>query len=87
MGILSQRGIGQTFGVSNDLIQSEVMSHFRTYSLLEKYLANPVKLQEQMSFQIEPLSKKLLIEKYQQLITFRNLLFVSEFLFKILRIR
>lgn len=64
VSILNQSGLGQSTGATIDLIQSDVKDHFRTYSLVEKYLGNPIKLQEQLSFQIEPASKKLLIEKY-----------------------
>lgn len=62
--MLNQSGLGQSTGASIDLIQSDVLDHFRTYSLVEKYLGNPIKLHEQLSFQIDPSSKKLLIEKY-----------------------
>lgn len=51
-------------GVSKELIASDVLDHFRTYSLLEKLLSNPNKLQEQLSFQIEPQTRQLLIEKF-----------------------
>jgi len=66
VSILNQRGLGQTTGASLDLIASDVLDHYRTYSLLEKLLSNPSKLQEQLAFQIEPHTKKLLIEKYYE---------------------
>ncbi|KAL3278263.1 hypothetical protein HHI36_013600 [Cryptolaemus montrouzieri] len=61
---LNQRGLGQETGASLELIASDVLDHYRTYSLLEKLLINPNKLQEQLAFQIEPLTRQLLIEKY-----------------------
>lgn len=50
-------------GASLELIASDVLDHYRTYSLLEKLLSHPTKLQEQLAFQIEPQTKQLLIEK------------------------
>ncbi|KAI4454789.1 acidic fibroblast growth factor intracellular binding protein [Holotrichia oblita] len=61
---LNQSGLGLITGASLDLIASDVLDHYRTYSLLEKLLSNPNKLQEQLEFQIEPQTKQLLIEKY-----------------------
>lgn len=61
------RGLGQITGASLELIASDVLDHYRTYSLLEKLLSNPNKLQEQLAFQIEPQTRQLLIEKYYEL--------------------
>jgi len=47
-----------------ELIASDVLDHYRTYSLLEKLLCLPSKLSEQPSFQLEPQTRYLLIEKY-----------------------
>lgn len=64
VSILNQRGLGQLTGASVELIASDVLDHYRTYSLLEKLLSNPNKLQEQLAFQIDPQTRQLLIEKY-----------------------
>lgn len=64
MSILNQRGLQEQTGATLELIASDVLDHFRTYSLLEKLLSNPNKLQEQLAFQIEPQTRQLLIEKY-----------------------
>lgn len=61
--VLKNRGLDKTTGASIELIASDVLDHYRTYSLLEKLLGNPNKLQEQFVFQIEPLTRQLLIEK------------------------
>ncbi|XP_017779544.1 PREDICTED: acidic fibroblast growth factor intracellular-binding protein [Nicrophorus vespilloides] len=61
---LNLHGLGQTTGATLELIASDVLDHYRTYSLIEKLLSNPNKLQEQLEFQIEPQTKQLLIEKY-----------------------
>jgi len=66
VSILNQRGLGQTTGAPLDLIASDVLDHYRTYSLLEKLLSCPQKLQEQVEFQIEPHTKQLLIEQYYE---------------------
>lgn len=50
-----------------ELVASDVLDHYRTYSLLERLLFAPTKLSEQPSFQLEPLSQQLLIEKYYNL--------------------
>lgn len=55
-----------TTPVSLELIASDVLDHYRTYSLLEKLMYSPVKLNDQPAFQLEPQTKKLLIEKYEQ---------------------
>ncbi|XP_024082614.1 acidic fibroblast growth factor intracellular-binding protein isoform X2 [Cimex lectularius] len=49
-----------------ELVKSDVSDHYRTYNLLEKLLHNPPKLAEQLHFQIEPLTRQLLIEKYYE---------------------
>nr|XP_022920490.1 acidic fibroblast growth factor intracellular-binding protein [Onthophagus taurus] len=63
---LNQGGLGIQTGATLELIASDVLDHYRTYSLLEKLLSNPNKLQEQLEFQIEPQTRKLLIEKYYE---------------------
>ncbi|KRT79401.1 hypothetical protein AMK59_7736 [Oryctes borbonicus] len=64
--MLNQSGLGLITGASLELIASDVLDHYRTYSLLEKLLSNPNKLQEHSEFQIEPQTRKLLIEKYYE---------------------
>ncbi|XP_063225809.1 acidic fibroblast growth factor intracellular-binding protein [Bacillus rossius redtenbacheri] len=64
--ILHQRGVTQQMGASLELVASDVLDHYRTYSLLERLLHNPPKLEEQLAFQIEPHARKLLIEKYYE---------------------
>ncbi|KAK4878573.1 hypothetical protein RN001_011079 [Aquatica leii] len=66
VAILNQQGLGQITGASLELIASDVLDHYRTYSLLEKLLNNPSKLREQHAFQIEPQTRQLLIEKYYE---------------------
>ncbi|KAF5306602.1 hypothetical protein FQR65_LT18526 [Abscondita terminalis] len=66
VAILNQQGLGQITGASLELIASDVLDHYRTYSLLEKLLSNPSKLHEQLAFQIEPQTHQLLIEKYYE---------------------
>lgn len=46
-----------------ELVASDVLDHFRTYSLLERLLYTPTKLSEQPSFQLQSSSQQLLIEK------------------------
>lgn len=51
-------------GAPIDLIASDVLDHYRTYSLIELYLHAPTKLMEQSCFQLEPHTRDLIIEKY-----------------------
>lgn len=60
--LLKQKG-NMMVGIPLDLITSDVLDHYRTYSLLERILHTPPKLSEQPSFQLEPQSRNLLIEK------------------------
>lgn len=63
VGILHQRGICQQTNAPIELVASDVLDHYRTYSLLEKLLHSPKKLTgEQLAFQIEPQTSKMLIE-------------------------
>lgn len=61
--ILNENGLGQETGASIELITSDVLDHYRTYSMLEKLLCNPNNLQEQLTFQIDPQTRAYLIEK------------------------
>lgn len=63
VSILHQRGICQQTNASIELVASDVLDHYRTYSLLERLLAIPKKLtSEQLSFQIEPQTSQMLID-------------------------
>lgn len=57
----------KAFPYPYDLINSEVLDHYRNYSLLERLLHTPSTLSEQPTFQLEPQSCNLLIEKYYSL--------------------
>lgn len=50
-----------------DLIASDVLDHYRTYSHLEKFLDAPQKLDSSLSFQLEKASKMLIIDQYYSL--------------------
>ncbi|KAL0281261.1 UNVERIFIED_CONTAM: hypothetical protein PYX00_002297 [Menopon gallinae] len=63
---LESREVMKQTGATVDLVESDVLDHYRTYNLLEKLLQNPLKLAEQLSFQIEPQTQQLLIEKYYE---------------------
>lgn len=57
------KGVARNMGAPLELIASDVLDHYRTYSLLERFLYTPVKLSEQPSFQLEAQSQQLLIDK------------------------
>lgn len=51
-----------------DLIASDVLDHYRTYTCIERYLDSPQKLESSaLNFQLEKTSKMLIIEKYYSL--------------------
>ncbi|KAF4522072.1 hypothetical protein B566_EDAN004055 [Ephemera danica] len=58
------RGSQKEMKASRGMLTSEVLDHYRTYGLLEKLLYTPTKLSEQLQFQIEPQTRRILIEKY-----------------------
>lgn len=61
--ILIENGLGKETGATVELMKSDVLDHYRTYSMLEKLLNNPNNLQDQLIFQIDPETRTLLIEK------------------------
>lgn len=63
---LHQHGITQQTGTTLELVASDVLDHYRTYSLLERFLHTPPKLAEQLAFQIEPETRQVLIKKYYE---------------------
>lgn len=50
-------------GAHIDLIVSDILDQYRTYSLIERLLFAPIKLSEQSSFQLELQTRTLIIEK------------------------
>lgn len=64
VSILKQYGILEEMGTTLDLVASDILDHYRTYSLLEKLIHYPTKLDQQLAFQIEPQTKHILVEKY-----------------------
>lgn len=51
----------------HDIVNSDVLDHYRNYSSLEKYLQTPSMLSEQPTFQLGPDASTLLIQKYYSL--------------------
>lgn len=64
--ILKQKTIAQNNSGAPllELVASDVLDHYRTYSLIERLLHVPTKLSEQPQLQLENQSKQILIEKY-----------------------
>ncbi|XP_037933656.1 acidic fibroblast growth factor intracellular-binding protein isoform X1 [Teleopsis dalmanni] len=61
---MKQKGFVQFLGAPIDLIASDILDHYRTYSLIERLLHAPTKLLEQSCFQLEPNTRDFIIEKY-----------------------
>lgn len=64
---LKKKAGDQFVSVPIEIFVSDVLDHYRTYSLIERLLFSPPKLTEQSSFQLEPHARNLLIEKYYSL--------------------
>jgi len=63
--ILQGRGALESFhGATIDLLLSDVYDHYRTYSMIEKFLQNPPRLSDQLIFQIDAATLKMMIQKY-----------------------
>ena len=58
-----KRGVLQQYGATFDMLLGDTLDHYRTFSMLERYLRNPLKLSDQLEFQIAPETQKFLIEK------------------------
>lgn len=56
-----------TTNIPLDLIASDVLDHYRTYTHLEKFLDAPQKLDSSLSFQLEKASKMHIIDRYYSL--------------------
>eukprot|EP00058_Branchiostoma_floridae_P000443 XP_002585931.1 hypothetical protein BRAFLDRAFT_289524 [Branchiostoma floridae] len=59
-----QSGILQSTGASPDMLQSDTLDNYRTFSLLERFLQSPPKLATQVLLQIPAAVQRTLIEKY-----------------------
>lgn len=57
-GILDQTGAGP------DVLESDTMDHYRTFQMIERLLHYPLKLVQQLLFQIPPYKQSMLIERY-----------------------
>lgn len=65
---LNMKGVAEKMNVSLDIIRSDINDHYRTYVLLEKLLhTTPSKLSEQPVFQLDSVTRSVLIEKYYSL--------------------
>ena len=53
------------FEVSLDIILSEVQDHFRMYAMMESLLKHPTRMKDDLLFQISPVVKRILIERYK----------------------
>jgi len=46
------------------MLLSDVLDHYRTFGMLERYLKNPSKIADQLELQIASQTQTLLIEKF-----------------------
>ena len=59
-----KRGNLQHYGATFDMLLSDVLDHYRTFNMLERYLKNPSKIADQLELQIATQTQALLIEKF-----------------------
>jgi len=59
-----KRGNLQHYGATFDMLLSDVLDHYRTFGMLERYLKNPSKIADQLELQIASQTQTLLIEKF-----------------------
>jgi len=64
--ILQKRGILQQYGATYDLLLGDIWDNYRNFSMLERLLQNPPRMDEQLTFQIHPDTQKLIIESYYE---------------------
>ena len=58
-----KRGNLQHYGATFDMLLSDILDHWRTFGMLERYLKNPSKMAGQLELQIALHTQSLLIEK------------------------
>jgi len=59
-----KRGNLQHYGATFDMLLSDILDHYRTFGMLERYLKNPSSIADQLELQIPSHTQTLLIEKY-----------------------
>ncbi|KAK2165810.1 hypothetical protein LSH36_45g10036 [Paralvinella palmiformis] len=62
--VLHKRGILQQYGATLDMLLSDIQDHYRTYTMIERYLKIPHRLDTQLAFQISPDTQVMMIERY-----------------------
>jgi hypothetical protein len=58
-----KKGNLQQFGATFEMLLNDILDHYRTFGMLERYLKTPTKLADQLEFQIAPSTQAMLIEK------------------------
>lgn len=71
-----KRGNLQHYGATFDMLLSDILDHYRTFGMLERYLKNPSKMAGQLELQIASHTQSLLIEKFVTALALIHLLFV-----------
>jgi len=58
-----KRGNLQHYGATFDMLLTDILDHYRTFGMLERYLKNPGRMADQQELQIASHTQALLIEK------------------------
>lgn len=61
--LLQKRGNLQHYGATFDMLLTDILDHYRTFGMLERYLKNPSMIADQLELQIASQTQALLIEK------------------------
>lgn len=64
--VLKRRGILEETGISSQVLFSDVSNHYMLYSMLEKFIQQPISLKSQLRFQMLPETEVLLIQNYYE---------------------
>jgi len=59
-----KRGNLQHYGATFEMLLTDILDHYRTFGMLERYLKNPSKMAGQLELQIASQTQALLIEKF-----------------------
>ncbi|CAD5114210.1 DgyrCDS3355 [Dimorphilus gyrociliatus] len=65
--VQQKKGVVQKFDATSEMLRAEIHNHYRTFNMLERYLKSPQKLPEQLVFQLDSETQKLLVERYYAL--------------------
>lgn len=61
--VMKDQKFDLNFDVSLDILLSEVHDHFRLYTMMEPLMKHPLRMKDEMLFQLSPVVKGVLVER------------------------